>query len=73
MSKTEEDIKSLVDLATRKYINNINLTAQTPVINVTGANTGNTPEDRRALAAAIRDIIVEQAASGSVRTTARAF
>ena len=25
-----------------------NLTAQTPVINVTGANTGNTPEDRRA-------------------------
>ena len=73
VSKTEEDIKSLVDLATRKYINNINLTAQTPVINVTGANTGNTPEDRRALAAAIRDIIVEQAASGSVRTTARAF
>lgn len=73
VSKTEEDIKSLVDLATRKYVNNINLTAQTPVINVTGANTGNTPEDRRALAAAIRDIIVEQAASGSVRTTARAF
>lgn len=70
---SREDIKSLVDLATRKYINNINLTSQTPVINVTGANTGNTPEDRRALAAAIRDIIVEQAASGSVRTTARAF
>ena len=70
---SKEDVKSLLDVATRKYVNNINLTAQTPVINVTGANTGNTPEDRRALAAAIRDIIVEQAASGSVRTTARAF
>lgn len=70
---SKEDVKSLLDVATRKYVNNINLTAQTPVINVTGANTGNTPEDRRALAAAIRDIIVEQAASGSVRTTARTF
>lgn len=69
----QEDLKSLVDVAERRYVNQINLTAQTPVINVNGQNTGNTAEDRRALADAMRDILLEQAVSGSVLTTARAF
>lgn len=69
----QEDIKSLVDLAERRYVNNINLTAQTPVINVSGQNTGSTQADRQAMANAIRDILLEQAAAGSTVTTARAF
>ena len=54
-------------------MNNINLTNQTPVINITGQNTGNTAADRQGLANAIRDILVSQAASGSIRSTAHAF
>ena len=60
---SEEDIKLLVDMATREYVNNINLTAQTPIINVTGQNTGDTEMDKRALADAIRDILIEESAS----------
>lgn len=63
VSLAEEDMKLLVDMAERQYVNNINLTAQTPVINVTGQNTGDTEMDRRSLANAIRDIISEEAAS----------
>ena len=70
---SQEDIKSLVDVAERRYVNQINLTAQTPVINVSGQNTGNTAEDRKNLADAIRDILIEQVASGSTRSTARAY
>lgn len=73
VSATEEDIQSLVDVAERRYVNNINLTAQTPVITVNGANTGHTAADRQNLANTIRDILVEQVAASSVRTTARAF
>lgn len=68
---TDEDIKSLVDVAERRYVNNINLTAQTPVITVNGQNTGHTAADRQNLANAIRDILIEQRASGSTRSTAR--
>lgn len=60
---SEEDMKLLVDLAEREYITNVNLTAQTPVINVTGQNSGDTDLDRRLLADAIRDILLEQSAS----------
>ena len=56
-------MKLLVDMATREYVNNINLTAQTPIINVTGQNTGNTELDRQYLAEAMRDILLEQSAS----------
>jgi hypothetical protein len=73
VSATEEDIQSLVDVAERRYVNNINLTAQTPVITINGANTGHTAADRQNLANTIRDILVEQVAASSVRTTARAF
>lgn len=52
---------------------NINLTTQSPVITVQGQNTGNTAEDRQNLANTLRDILLEQTASGSVRTTAQAF
>lgn len=60
---SEEDMKLLVDLAEREYITNVNLTAQTPVINVSGQNSGDTDLDRRLLADAIRDILIDQAAS----------
>ena len=73
VSATDEDLKSLVDIAERRYVNRINVTAQTPVITVNGQNTGNTAADRQNLANAIRDILLEQAASGSLRSTARAF
>lgn len=65
----EEDIKSLVDVAEQRYVNRINLTAQSPVINITGANTGNTVADRQRLADQIRDVLVEQISSGSSRAT----
>ncbi|MBS6371377.1 MAG: tape measure protein [Oscillospiraceae bacterium] len=69
VSMSDEDIKALVDVAERRYVNNINLTSQTPVINVNGANTGRTAQDRRALADAIEQILLEQWASGPVRST----
>ena len=68
---SQEDLKSLVDAAERRYVNHINLTAQTPVINVSGQNTGRTAADRQSLAEAIKLILTEQRASGSVRSTAR--
>lgn len=73
MEMTDEDLQSLVDIAERRYVNNINLTSQAPVINITGQNTGNTVADRQNLANALRDILVQQVAAGSVQTTAKAF
>ena len=67
---SDEDLKSLVDVAERRYVNNVNLTAQTPVITVNGANTGRTAADRQSLANTIRDILLEESASGAVRSTA---
>lgn len=72
VNMTKEDIKSMVDMAERQYVNQINLTSQSPVIQVSGANTGNTDEDRQALANAIRDVLLEQTAAGSVRSAAGA-
>ena len=69
VNMADEDIKALVDVAERRYVNNINLTAQTPVITVNGQNTGNTDQDRRALADAIDRILKEEWASTSVRGT----
>lgn len=73
VSATDEDLKSLVDIAERRYVNRINLTTLSPNIVVNGANTGNTQSDRQNLANTIRDILIEQTASGTVRSTARAF
>lgn len=63
VSLSEENMKLLVDMAERKYVNNINLTAQTPVITINGQNTGDTEEDLRRLENALTRILVEQAAS----------
>lgn len=73
VSLSDEDIKALVDAAERRYVNNINLTSQTPVINVSGQNTGRTAADRRALTEAIQRILLEESASGSVRSTSMAY
>lgn len=73
VNMADEDLKNLVDMAERQYVNQINLTAQTPVVTINGANTGNTEDDRRKLGDTIRDIILEQAAAGSYRSTARAY
>lgn len=73
VNMADEDLKNLVDMAERRYVNQINLTAQTPIVTVNGANTGRTQADRQALADTIRDIILEQAASGATRSTARAY
>lgn len=69
----EEDLKSLVDVAEQRYVNRINLTAQTPVITINGANTGNTPADHRALANQLRDVLLDQMSSGSSTATSYAF
>lgn len=70
VAMSNEDLKMLVDVATKRYVNNINLTTQAPVITVQGQNTGNTEADRNALADAMARIIQEQRASSSVRSTA---
>lgn len=63
VSLSEEDMKMLVDMAERQYVNNIRLTAQTPVITVNGQNTGDTELDRQRLADALQAILLEQSAS----------
>lgn len=73
VSMSDETLKFLVDMAERRYVNQINLTSQTPVINITGANTGHSEADRRALADALRDVLVEQASAGSNSSTAEAY
>lgn len=62
---SEEDMKLLVDMATREYVNNINLTSQTPIINVSGQNTGDTEFDKWSLAEAIKEVLIEQSASST--------
>ena len=69
---SQEDIKSLVDMAEQRYINNINLQTQAPVINVNGQNTGHTAADRQSFAAALTTILTEQRASNSELSIARA-
>lgn len=73
VNMSDEDIKSLVDIAERRYVSNVNLLTQAPVINVQGQNTGDSAADRKALGDAIRDILIEQASAGTVRSTARAY
>ena len=58
---TNEDLKMLVDMAERQYVAQVNLTAQSPVINITGQNTGNTADDRAAMADAIKRVAARAA------------
>ena len=67
---SSEDMRYMVDLATRRYVNNVNLTSQTPVITINGANTGRTKEDREALAKAIEMVLWEAAAAGAAGSIA---
>lgn len=62
---SDEQIKMLVDVAERKYINNVNLTSQTPMITVQGQNTGNTEKDARNLADTLGEILMEMLNAGS--------
>ena len=70
VSAASEDLKSLVDMAERRYVNNINLTTKAPVINIQGQNTGNTAADARAIADTIKYMLIEESASSSSISTA---
>lgn len=65
---SDEQIKMLVDVAERKYVNNVNLTSQTPMITVQGQNTGGTEKDARNLADTLRDVLVDLMNAGSTVT-----
>lgn len=65
---SDERIKMLVDVAERKYVNNVNLTSQTPMITVQGQNTGDTEKDARNLADTLRDVLVDLMNAGSTVT-----
>ena len=67
---SDQDLTDIIEAAERHFIAQVNLTAQSPVITVNGANTGNTEADRRALADAISQMLVEQAAYGTIRSSA---
>lgn len=71
VTMSDEELKSLVDLAERKYVNNINLKSQTPVINMTVQNSGGNKLDEKTLANTIRDMLLKQQAAASLRSTAR--
>lgn len=73
VAMSEEELQALVDMAQRQYVNQINLTAQSPIINIKGQNTGDTAEDRKALADTLRDILIEQSSAGTYRSTARVY
>lgn len=70
---SDETVKMLVDIAERKYVNNVNLTSQTPVITINGQNTGNSKADAKVLADYLRDVVLERLASGATMTTANVF
>ena len=65
---SDEQIKMLVDVAERKYVNNVNLTSQTPMITVQGQNTGSTEKDARNLADTLRDLLLDMMNAGSTVT-----
>ena len=71
VAMSEEDLKSLVDMAERQYVNHINLTSQSPVIQIQGQNTGDTKADAKALADTIGKMLMGNLASSSYKSTAR--
>lgn len=70
VAMSEEDIKHIADIAERRYVNKINLTSQTPVINITGQNTGRMQDDAINLANMIAKVLMEQASASATRATA---
>lgn len=73
VNMADEDIKALVDVAERRFVNTVNLTSQAPVITVQGQNTGNSEADRKALADTLAAVLLEQFDAGSTQTTAVTF
>lgn len=71
VDKSKEDIKSLVDIATKRFVNNVNVNSAAPVINMSVNATDSTPEGRKKLADTLRDILIEQRSSGSTVTVGR--
>lgn len=63
---SDEQIKMLVDVAERKYVNNYNRSNQVQqVFNINGQNTGNTKQDAQAIADILRDKLVDLMNAGS--------
>lgn len=63
---SDEQIKMLVDVAERKYVNNYNRSDQVQqVFNINGQNTGNTKQDAQAIADILRDKLVDLMNAGS--------
>lgn len=61
---SDEDLKMLLDIADRDYVNNINLTQLTPSVHVE-VNTGGGAVDEDAVAERIKHLLIEQAASST--------
>lgn len=61
---THEDLSLLVDVATRKYVANVNLETRAPVINVTAQGTGDSEADAMRIADELKRILLEQMSSG---------
>lgn len=70
VSLSDENLKELVDVATGKYVNQINLTSQTPVITIQGQNTGDTKADVDAMLDKLKLVLAEQWAAGASRAIA---
>lgn len=70
VSLSDENLKELVDVATGRYVNQVNLTAQTPVITINGQNTGDTKTDVDAMIDKLKLVLAEQWAAGASRAIA---
>lgn len=68
VSMAEEDIKMLVDMAEREYVANVNLTAQSPVITVNATSNDGSAIQPKAIANAIKNILIDESSSHTVRT-----
>lgn len=73
VSLAQEDVKMLVDMAQREYINNINLQTNAPQITVNATSASGQPIDGKALANKIRDILLQESSASTDKTYSFAF
>lgn len=59
VSATQEDLKMMVDMAERRFVANVNLSAPAPTITIQGQNTGNSREDTRRMLNQIAKVLQE--------------
>lgn len=59
VSTTQEDLKMMVDMAERRFVANVNLSAPAPTITIQGQNTGNSREDTRRMLNQIAKVLQE--------------